>query len=264
MADGRVLIRRPTDGRHAFSLLYPTGPGTGELPLGAVACPDEGTLLRLLPCGALRRTRLRPRRRAPCDGRVAGRGRHLRPRAPRRDPRPLLGRRLAGPYGPHARAGSGARRPHQDDRGGPGARRRGVPLLQIAADSDDRLLLADPDSGLLLISSDAPSPGEARLGWGVLGSTLPVRFPECLHPPDLVLTPSRASRDRRSSRKAARWRSVSTAPTAAGSASGALRTAGCINSTRQRGGWRAAACGLRRAFCGCRMPRTRSPAGWHH
>ena len=49
MGDGRVLIRRPVDGRHAFSLLYPTGPGTGELPLGAVECPDEDTRLRLLP-----------------------------------------------------------------------------------------------------------------------------------------------------------------------------------------------------------------------
>ncbi|MDV9177608.1 hypothetical protein R6V09_46735, partial [Streptomyces sp. W16] len=34
MGDGRVLIRRLVDGRHTFSLLYPTGPGTGELPLG--------------------------------------------------------------------------------------------------------------------------------------------------------------------------------------------------------------------------------------
>jgi hypothetical protein len=63
------------------------------------------------------------------------------------------------------------------------------PLLQIADGSDDRLLLADPDSGLLLISSDAPSPGRPRLGWGVLGSTLPVRFPECLRVPDCALTP---------------------------------------------------------------------------
>lgn len=37
------------------------------------------------------------------------------------------------------------------------------PLLQIAPGSDDRVLLADPDSGLLLIRSDAPSPG--RRGW---------------------------------------------------------------------------------------------------
>ena len=63
------------------------------------------------------------------------------------------------------------------------------PLLQIAAHSQDRLLLADPDSGLLLISSDAPSPGHDRLGWGVLGSTLPVRFPDCLRLPDCVVTP---------------------------------------------------------------------------
>jgi hypothetical protein len=56
------------------------------------------------------------------------------------------------------------------------------PLLQITEGSNDRLLLADPDSGLLLIRSDAPSPGRERLGWGVLGSTLPVRFPECLRP----------------------------------------------------------------------------------
>ncbi|CAM5237314.1 putative protein OS=Streptomyces violarus OX=67380 GN=FHS41_003207 PE=4 SV=1 [Streptomyces violarus] len=63
------------------------------------------------------------------------------------------------------------------------------PLLQIAADSDDRPLLADHDSGLLLIRSDAPSPGQDRLGWGVLGSTLPVRFPECLRLRDCTVTP---------------------------------------------------------------------------
>ena len=44
-----------------------------------------------------------------------------------------------------------------------------APLLQITEDSNDRLLLADPDSGLLL---SAPTrPGHDRLGWGVLGST---------------------------------------------------------------------------------------------
>ena len=54
MGDGRVLIRRTTEGRHVFSLLYPTGPGTGEVLIGAVECPDEGTRLSLLPpapCG---------------------------------------------------------------------------------------------------------------------------------------------------------------------------------------------------------------------
>ncbi len=63
------------------------------------------------------------------------------------------------------------------------------PLLQISAESNDRLLLADAESGLLLIGSDAPSPGQERLGWGVLGSTLPVRFPECLRIDGYTLTP---------------------------------------------------------------------------
>src|SRR5690349_18714270 len=49
LADGRVLIHRRAEGRHLFSLLYPTGPGTGELLIGAVECPDEGARLRLLP-----------------------------------------------------------------------------------------------------------------------------------------------------------------------------------------------------------------------
>ncbi|MBO0518174.1 hypothetical protein J0695_41645, partial [Streptomyces beijiangensis] len=61
------------------------------------------------------------------------------------------------------------------------------PLLQIAEDSEDRLLLADPDSGLLLVRSDAP--GEHRLGWGVLGSARPVRFPECLRVEDAMVSP---------------------------------------------------------------------------
>lgn len=64
-----------------------------------------------------------------------------------------------------------------------------TPLLQIAEASADRLVLADPDSGLLLVRSDAPSPGHERLGWGVLGSTLPVRFPECLRLTDCAVTP---------------------------------------------------------------------------
>lgn len=63
------------------------------------------------------------------------------------------------------------------------------PLLQIAEDSEDRLLLADLDSGLILLHSDAPTPGELRLGWGVLGSTLPIRFPESLRLADCELTP---------------------------------------------------------------------------
>ncbi|GAA1261850.1 hypothetical protein GCM10009665_59420 [Kitasatospora nipponensis] len=62
-----------------------------------------------------------------------------------------------------------------------------TPLLEIAEQSNDRLVLFDPDTGFLLLRSDAP--GEDRLGWGVLGGTDPVRFPDCLHRPGLFLRP---------------------------------------------------------------------------
>ncbi|GAA4048924.1 hypothetical protein [Streptomyces shaanxiensis] len=189
MSDGRVLIRRPTDGRHVFSLLYPTGPGTGELLLGAVQSPQEGTGLRMLPPapGGDTAYALAVGRRSSAVWLVAG-----------------------GAFGPEqvaevpGRCSGGV----WLDRGGrmlaldreSGGRTKAVvvdlgrggevsPLLQIADHSDDRLLLADPDSGLLLIRSDAPSPGQERLGWGVLGSTLPVRFPECLRLPECAVTP---------------------------------------------------------------------------
>ncbi|MEU8847288.1 hypothetical protein AB0C70_13830 [Streptomyces sp. NPDC048564] len=192
MGDGRVLICRPTDGRHMFSLLYPTGPGTGEVLLGAVQCPPEQTRLRLLPPapGGGRAYALAVGRHSSAVWLVAG-----------------------GAFGPEQLAEVPGRCSGGVwlDRGGrmlaldrldpePGGRTKAVvvdlerggevsELLQIADDSDDRLLLADPDSGLLLIGSDAPSPGQERLGWGVLGSTLPVRFPECLRMPDCVVTP---------------------------------------------------------------------------
>jgi len=54
------------------------------------------------------------------------------------------------------------------------------PLLQIAEDSNDRLLLADADSGLLLIRSDAPVAGPRPAGLGRAGEHAAVRFPECL------------------------------------------------------------------------------------
>ncbi|MFG2548501.1 hypothetical protein ACGFWF_00940 [Streptomyces sp. NPDC048581] len=189
MGDGRVLIRRPTDGRHVFSLLYPTGPGTGELLLGAVQCPEEGARLRMLPPapGGDHAYALAVGRRSSAVWLVAG-----------------------GAFGPEqvaevpGRCSGGA----WLDRDGrmlaldreSGGRTKAVvvdlgrggevsPLLQIADGSDDRLLLADPDSGLLLIRSDAPSPGQERLGWGVLGSTLPVRFPECLRLAECAVTP---------------------------------------------------------------------------
>ncbi|MDT0390372.1 hypothetical protein [Streptomyces dubilierae] len=189
MGDGRVLIHRRVAGRHAFSLLYPTGPGTGELPLGAVECPDDGARLRLLP---------------PAPG---GEKAYALAVGPRSTSVWLV---AGGAFGPEKVAelpgrGSGG---VWLDRAGrllaldreTGGRTKAVvvdlerggevsPLLQIAADSDDRLLLADHDSGLLIVRSDAPSPGQGRLGWGVLGSALPVRFPECLRLRDCSLTP---------------------------------------------------------------------------
>ncbi|MEV6662859.1 hypothetical protein [Streptomyces nigra] len=189
MGDGRVLVRRPTDGRHVFSLLYPTGPGTGELLLGAVECPDDGTRLRMLPPapGGERAYALAVGRDSSAVWLVAG-----------------------GGFGPvrlaeiPGRCSGGVWLDREGrmlslDRESGGRTKAVVvdlerdgevsPLLQITADSDDRVLLADPDSGLLLIRSDAPSPGRPRLGWGVLGSTLPVRFPESLRMPDCTATP---------------------------------------------------------------------------
>ncbi|CAL9578814.1 hypothetical protein [Streptomyces sp. Tu 3180] len=189
LSDGRVLIHRLVDGRHAFSLLYPTGPGTGELPLGTVERPREGARLRLLPPApdGERAYALAVGRGSTAVWLVAG-----------------------GAFGPEhvaevpGRCSGGV----WLDRAGrmlaldreTGGRTKAVvvdlerggevsPLLQIADGSDDRVLLADPDSGLLLVRSDAPSPGRARLGWGVLGSTLPVRFPECLRMADCAVTP---------------------------------------------------------------------------
>ncbi|MEV5506865.1 hypothetical protein [Streptomyces orinoci] len=182
LADGRVLIRRRVAERFALSLLYPTGPGTGELPLGAIECPH----LSLLPP-------------AP-DGRSAYALVHG-------DLATTLWRVHGGSRGPEllakvaGRCSGGA----WLDRGGrllaldrelEGVTKAVVvdlergetsPLLQIAEHSDDRLVLADPDSGLLLVRSDAP--GEDRLGWGVLGSARPVRFPECLRLADAAVVP---------------------------------------------------------------------------
>jgi hypothetical protein len=189
LSDGRVLIHRVVDGRHAFSLLYPTGPGTGELALGTVACPEEGTRLRLLPPapGGERAYAVAVGRRSTALWLVAGGGfgpEHLAEIPGRCTGGVWLdreGRMLAL----DRETGGRTKAVVVDlERGGEVS-----PLLQIAADSDDRVLLADPDSGLLLIRSDAPSPGRDRLGWGVLGSTLPVRFPECLRLADHVVTP---------------------------------------------------------------------------
>lgn len=185
LADGRVLIRRRVADRHTFSLLYPTGPGTGELPLGAVECA-ELTLLPPSPDGV---SAYALSAGEHCTGLwlVAGGAfgpEHLAD---------LPGRCSGGVW--LDRAGRLLALDREPPGGGPvkavavdlGRGAEMTPLLQIAPESNDRLLLADPDSGLLLIRSDAP--GHDRLGWGVLGSCLPVRFPECLRLPDTAVTP---------------------------------------------------------------------------
>ncbi|WP_030571631.1 hypothetical protein [Streptomyces aureocirculatus] len=188
MADGRVLVHRRAAGRHLFSLLYPTDPGTGEVPLGGVEFAEDAgaelTLLPPAPHGAYAYA-LAAGARSTAVWLVAGGSfgpEHLAE---------IPGRCTGGVWLDRAnrilaldRALDGRTKTVAVDleRGG-----EVTPLLQITADSDDRLLLADADSGLVVVRSDAP--GETRLGWGVLGSTRPVRFPECLHLPGRAVTP---------------------------------------------------------------------------
>lgn len=162
LTDGRVLVHRvepaAPGARHLFSLLYPTGPGTGELALGSVECADPGTVLRLLPPSpaGTRAYALAagpdstavwliaggdfgPEHLAEVPGHCSG-GVWL----------DTTGRMLALD---RTRDGRTKTVVVDLERGGEMS-----PLLQIAEDSDDRLLLADADSGLLLIRSDAPSP----------------------------------------------------------------------------------------------------------
>lgn len=183
LADGRVLIHRRVADRQAFSLLYPTGPVTGELPLGAVECA-ELTLLPPSPDGT-RAYALAPGEHGATVWLVAGGAFGPEPVAT------VRGRCTGGVWL------DGTGRLLALDRELDGVVKavavdleRGgevSPLLQITEGSNDRLLLADADSGLLLIRSDAP--GHDRLGWGVLGSARPVRFPECLRPADRTVTP---------------------------------------------------------------------------
>jgi hypothetical protein len=189
LADGRVLVARRETGAHRLALLYPSGPVTGELTLGAV---DSEWLLLLPPTpggelvyglvAAPDRTQVWllagspdvPRQVAEVPGRCSG-GVWLD-----REARLLALDRTE----PAAGSDGGRTKTVVVDLGRSGAV---SPLLQITEDSEDRLLLADPDSGLLLLRSDAP--GEDRLGWGVLGSSRPVRFPEALRPDGVRLTP---------------------------------------------------------------------------
>ncbi|GHH84541.1 hypothetical protein GCM10018793_49180 [Streptomyces sulfonofaciens] len=197
MGDGRVLIHRTLGRRHVFALLHPTSPGTREIPLGSMDCPaapdGPGDLdcpaVRLLPPppGGRRAYALAVGPRSTAVWLVAGG--FSSPRAVAE----LPGRCTGGSWLERTGRLLAVDQEHEGrtktvtvDLGRGGAV---SPLLEITEGSTDRLLLADPDSGLLLIRSDAPSPGHERLAWGVLGGTLPVRFPECLRLPDCAITP---------------------------------------------------------------------------
>lgn len=187
LADGRVLIARPGDGSHQLALLYPTGPGTGELPLGALES-DRLTLLPPAPDGHTAYV-LVPGFETTAIWLVTSGDSAGDPPRPVAD---VPGHCLDGQWLDRAgrmlalnrRESSGRTTAVAVDlaRGG-----EVTPLLEIGDRSDDRLLFADPDSGLLLVRSDAP--GEVRTGWGVLGSHRPVRFPEALHQEELLLEP---------------------------------------------------------------------------
>ncbi len=183
LADGRVLVHRFADGRHLFSLLYPTGPGTGQLALGAVETA-ELTLLPPSPSGSCAYA-LAPGERSSSVWLVAGGafGPELVAQVPGRCSGGVwldrTGRMLALDQERDGRVKTVA---VDLERGGEVS-----PLLQIGDDSDDRLLLADPGSGFIVVRSDAP--GHDRLGWGQLGSTRPIHFPDALRLEDCVVTP---------------------------------------------------------------------------
>lgn len=180
LPDGRVLLRRRVADRHDLVLLYPVGPGTGELPLGSL----EGEEVRLLPpAGSGRAYAL------TYDQGVTAVW-HARPGAPPRRLADVPGRCTGGVWLDRSgrllaldREADGHTKAVAVDL----AQDAVTPLLQLTEDSDDRLLLAEPDSGLLVLRSDAP--GEERIGWGVLGSRYPVRFPETLRAHGERLTP---------------------------------------------------------------------------
>ena len=166
----------------------PTGPGMGELPLGSLGAGEEDVAAAAVPDREVLAVAFDAHAATSTVWLVHGGHGSLRgtpvPGRYRLAPWPDCGWMLA----PDREAEGGgpvktvAVDLHRDETS---------PLLQITEDSDDRLLLAEPDSGLLIVRSNAP--GEDRLGWGVLGSHRPVRFPEALRLPgslpDAVLTP---------------------------------------------------------------------------
>ncbi len=188
LADGRVLLARPVDGRHDLLLLYPSGPHTGEVPLGSVPSPR----LRLLPPSpdghsGYGLTQTDGPETVTAVWRLAGGSHGVGPQQVAR----VRGVCAGGAWLDHDGRLLALDRTEPPGTSGGRPRTKTVvvdlaaggtltPLLELTEHSEDRLVLADPDSGLLLVRSDAP--GTERLGWCVLGSERPVRFPETLAP----------------------------------------------------------------------------------
>jgi len=181
LPDGRVLICRRVGERHDLALLYPSGAGTGSLPLGWLT----GAVVRLLPPVSAGAFALTYDGVATALWQVQGAG----------EGRPVHVTTVPGRCTGGVWLDRGGRLLALDREWEGRTKAVAVdlaagavsPLLQLTEDSDDRLLLAEPDSGLLVLRSDAA--GEARLGWGVLGSRHPVRFPEVLRERGMLLTP---------------------------------------------------------------------------
>jgi hypothetical protein len=175
LPDGRVLICRRVADHHDLVLLYPTGPDTGELRVGFL----YGEEVRLLPPPATGSACALTYAEGLSTVWLVHGGSGLEKLAE------IEGHCTGGAW--LDREGRALALDREFD-----SRTKAIavdladgmtsPLLQITDDSNDRLLLADPDSGLLLVRSDAP--GTERLGWGVLGSRRPVRFPESLREQD--------------------------------------------------------------------------------
>jgi pimeloyl-ACP methyl ester carboxylesterase len=193
--DGRTLLCRNGDGSHQLSLVEPAPEGSGE--------PARERVLAMLACQA---ARLLPAPAGQADTWALAiafdeRGHTTIWRVSERQPwlerlveLPGL---LAG--GLWLDAGGTLLGAEHVERPGAGPSKviaidlrdgRRTTLLDVSAQSDDRLLLASPTSGLLLLRTDGG--GEARIGWAVANRAEPVRFPEALQRPGarvLALSP---------------------------------------------------------------------------